>query len=257
MQQKEIIHKAGDMSYELLISPKAVDNLEIDIGTGNREGFVYFHQKFGMPYTFLLKKSIESGHFLFVSISGNNKLIGFARFEKLEEHTEKEIKGKMKVVTPSLFLLRSMEVHSSFRNCGIGRVLLSTAVHYLKGNVLTIPDNPEAACFFKTKLGFSEFTGSLGNNGQKYEEYLILTYPKAVALWHEIARKYPRIVYPELIDLYESLKFHNSMGKAISCNDICRFEILLAECNGMLSNAMEKEMKCLINELRNGVSYNT
>ncbi|WP_321420762.1 GNAT family N-acetyltransferase [uncultured Methanomethylovorans sp.] len=257
MQQKEIIHKAGDMSYELLISPKAVDNLEIDIGTGNREGFVYFHQKFGMPYTFLLKKSIESGHFLFVSISGNNKLIGFARFEKLEEHTEKEIKGKMKVVTPSLFLLRSMEVHSSFRNCGIGRVLFSTAVHYLKGNVLTIPDNQEAARFFRKKLGFSEVAGPVGSNVQTYEGHLMLTYPKAVALWHEIAKKYPRIVYPELVDLYESLKFHHSMGKQISCNDVCRFEMLLAECDGMLSDAMQKDMKRLIAELRKGVSCNT
>jgi len=254
MQQTEIIHKAGDMSYELLISANAVDNLNIDVGTGDRDGFTYFHQKFGMPYKFLIRKSIESGHFLFVSVSENNKLIGFARFEKLEEHTEKEIKGKMKIVTPSLFLLRSMEIHSAFRNCGIGRVLFSTAVYYLKGNVLTIPDNPEAASFFRKKLGFSEVTGPIGSSGQKYEGHLMLTYPKAVTLWHEIATKYPRIVYPELVDLYESLKFRHSMGKAISCNDISRFETLLAGCSGMLSDAMQDDMQYLMAKLRKGVS---
>ncbi len=256
MQEMETIHQAGDISYALLVSPEAVDDLIIDVGAGDREGFIYFHQKFGMPYTFLLKKSIESGHFLFVSISGNDKLIGFSRFEKLEEHTEKEIKGKMNVVNPSLFLLRSMEVHSSFRNCGIGRVLFSTAVYYLKGNVLTIPDNPEAARFFRKKLGFTEVTDPIGNYKQKYEGHLMLAYPKAVALWHEIAAKYPRIVYPELIDLYESLKFRHSMGKVISCNDVGRFEILFAECNGMLSGVMEKEMTRLLIELRRGIRCN-
>lgn len=256
MQEIKKIHQAGDISYALLISSKVVDDLNIDVGAGEREGFIYFHQKFGMPYTFLLKKSIESGHFLFVSISGNDKLIGFARFEKLEEHTEKEIKGKMNVVNPSLFLLRSMEVHSSFRNCGIGRVLFSTAVYYLKGNVLTIPDNPEAAHFFRKKLGFTEVTDSIVNSRQKYEGHLMLAYPKAVALWHEIATKYPRIVYPELIDLYESLKFRHNMGKTISCNDIGRFEILLAECNGMLADAMEKEMNRLLVELRGSIRCN-
>lgn len=256
MQQMEKIHKAGDISYALLISSDAVDDLKIDIGAGDREGFIYFHQKFGMPYTFLLKKSIESGHFLFVSISGNDKLIGFARFEKLEEHTEKQIKGKLNVVNPSLFLLRSMEVHSSFRSCGIGRVLFSTAVYYLKGNVLTVPDNPEAAHFFRKKLGFTEFTDSIGNYKQKYEGHLVLTYPKAVALWHEIATKYPRIVYPELIDLYESLKFRQSMGKAVSCNDVRMFEVLFAECNRMLSDIMRKEMNHLLIELHRGVRCN-
>lgn len=257
MQEMEKIHQAGDISYALLMSSEAVDTLNIDVGAADREGFIYFHQKFGMPYTFLLKKSIESGHFLFVSVAGNDKLIGFARFEKLEEHTEKEIKGKMNVVSPSLFLLRSMEVHSSFRNCGIGRVLLSTAVYHLKGNVLTIPDNPEAANFFSKKLGFTEVTEAIGNYRQKYEGYLMLAYPRAVALWHEIATRYPRIVYPELIDLYESLKFRRNMGKVIPCNDINRFEILLGECDGMLSGVMEKEMNCLLNELRRCVGCNT
>lgn len=256
MQQMEIIHQAGDISYALLMSTTAVDDLRIDIGGCDREGFIYFHQKFGMPYTFLIKKSVESGHFLFVSISGNDKLIGFARFEKLEAHTEKKIKGKTNVVNPSLFLLRSMEVHSSFRNCGIGRVLFSTAVNYLKGNVLTIPDNPEAARFFRKKLGFTEFTDSIGNYKQKYEGHLILAYPKAVALWHEIATKYPRIVYPELIDLYESLKFRQGMGKAVSCTDVRRFEALFAECNGMLSDIMRKEMNHLLIELHRGVRCN-
>lgn len=254
MQQTEIIHKAGDMSYELLISSNAVDNLNIDIGTVDREGFIYFHQKFGMPYKFLLKKSIESGHFLFVSLSESNKLIGFARFEKLEEHIKKEIRCKTKIFMPSLFLLRSMEVHSAFRNCGIGRVLFSTAVYYLKGNVLTIPDNPEAASFFRKKLGFSEFTGPVGSSDQKYEGHLILTYPKAVTLWHEIATKYPRLVYPELVDLYESLKFRHSMGKAISCSDISRFEILLG-CSEMLSDAMQEDMQYLMAKLHKGVSF--
>lgn len=250
MQEMEKIHQAGDISYALLMSSEAVDTLNIDVGAVDREGFIYFHQKFGMPYKFLLKRSIESGHFLFVSIAGNDKLIGFARFEKLEEQTEKEIKGKMNVVSPSLFLLRSMEVHSSFRNCGIGRVLFSTAVYYLKGNVLTIPDNPEAASFFSKKLGFTEVTDPIGNYRQKYEGYLMLAYPRAVALWHEIATRYPRIVYPELIDLYESLKFRLNMGKVIPCNDIKRFETLLGECDGMLSGVMEKEMNRLLNELR-------
>ncbi|AGB49126.1 acetyltransferase [Methanomethylovorans hollandica DSM 15978] len=250
MQGIEKIHQAGDISYALFVSSEAVDYLYIEIGTADQEGFSYFHQKFGMPYKFLLKKSIESGHFLFVSISGKDKLIGFARFEKLEEHIDKEIKGKMNVVQPSLFLLRSMEVHSSFRNCGIGRVLFSTAVYYLQGNVLTVPDNKEAANFFKKKLGFTEITDTVGIYKQKYEGHLILPYPKAVTLWHEIASKYPRILYPELIDLYESLKFRHNMGKAIPCNDIYRFENLLAQCNGMLANVMENDMHRMLIELR-------
>ena len=252
MQEMEKIHQAGNISYALLVSSDAVDDLNIDVGTVGLEGFSYFHQKFGMPYTFLLKRSIESGHFLFVSIAENDKLIGFARFEKLEEHTEKEIKGKMNTVNPSLFLLRSMEVHSSFRNCGIGRVLFSTAVHYLQGNVLTVPDNKEAANFFIKKLGFTEITDAVGNYKQRYEGHLMLAYPKAVSLWHEIAAKYPRIVYPELVDLYESLKFRHNMGKAISCNDVSRFEVLLSECNGMLAYVMETEMHRVLIELRRG-----
>ncbi len=249
MQEMQKIHKAGNIFYALLVSSNAVDNLNIDIGTVGWEGFSYFHQKFGMPYTFLLKRSIESGHFLFVSIAANDKLIGFARFEKLEEHTQKRIKGKMNIVNPSLFLLRSMEVHSSFRNCGIGRVLFSTAAYCLQGNVLTVPDNTEAANFFRKNLGFTEITDAVGNYKQKYEGHLMLPYPRAISLWHEIASKYPRIVYPELIDLYESLKFRHNMGKIIPCNDISRFETLLAECNGMLSYSMENEMQRMIIEL--------
>ncbi|MBC7086589.1 MAG: GNAT family N-acetyltransferase, partial [Methanomethylovorans sp.] len=248
MQKIKIIHQAGDISYALLRSSEAVDNLKIDLGISDRQGFIYFHQKFGMPYMFFLKKSIESGHFLFVSLSGNDKLIGFARFEKLEKHTEKEFRGRMNIVSPSLFLLRSMEVHSSFRNCGIGRVLFSTAVYYLKGDIITIPDNNEAASFFRRKLGFTEIVNSIGNGRQKYEGYLMLSSPKAIALWHEIATKYPRIVYPELIDLYESLKFRQSRGKPISSNDIGRFEKLVRESNGMLSDVMEKEMYRLLTE---------
>lgn len=253
MQEMEIIHQAGNVSYALLVSPKAIDNLQIDVGTGSREGFIYFHQKFGMPYEFLLKKSIESGHFLFVSIFGNNKLIGFARFEKLEQHTERSIKSKKNIVSPALFLLRSMEVNSSFRNSGIGRILFSTAVYHLQGNVLTIPDNPDAACFFRKKLGFTDVSDSISGYGQKYEGYLMLAYPKAVALWHEMAKLYPRMVYPELIDLYESLKFRHSMGKIIPFGDLERFELLLMGCDGMISNLMEKEMNSLLAELRRGL----
>jgi hypothetical protein len=33
---------------------------------------------------------------------------------------------------------------------------------------LTIPDNPEAASFFRKKLGFSEVTGPVGSSGQMY-----------------------------------------------------------------------------------------
>jgi hypothetical protein len=74
-------------------------------------------------------------------------------------------------------------------------------------------------------------------------------------LWHEIATKTKDSI-SELVDLYESLKFRHSMGKAISCNDISRFEILLAGCSGMLSDAMQDDMQYLMAKLRKGVSCN-
>jgi hypothetical protein len=40
------------------------------------------------------------------------------------------------------------------------------------------------------------------------------------------------------------------MGKAIPYNDIYRFENLLAKCNGMLANVMEKDMHRMLIELR-------
>ncbi|MEZ5336546.1 MAG: GNAT family N-acetyltransferase [Methanolobus sp.] len=246
----KILHIAGDVNYGILETDSSVDELDIDVGHSNNKGFNYFHNKFGMPYTFLLKKSISSGHKLFVAVEGK-KLLGFARFEKLFDETEKTYRGKTNVVHHSVHLLRSIEIHHSHRHKGIGRLIIAISVKHMKTNVITLPDNPEAARFFKEKLKFSRFTSSNASFSSRYKDYLILPYPRAKNMLKTMAGTYPRMVMPELVGTYEALKFKNNMGKYISEDDIIEFQILFEDSLPLLDSKLMTEMNSFIKECKN------
>ncbi|TGC07462.1 GNAT family N-acetyltransferase [Methanolobus halotolerans] len=241
-----VLHRAGSISYGLIGSESAVDNFIIEVGRANLSGFNYFHKKFGMPYEFLLKRSVSSGHALFAATDDRDRLLGFARFEKIADDVERVHKGKKSVVRHSVYLLRSIEVHPSFRHIGIGRLLFAIAVECLRSNIITMPDNADAARFFKEKLMFEKVSGNDCTVSSRYKNYLLLSYPKARVLLKIIAGNYPRMVMPELIDSYESLMFMSNMGKAISKKDIIRFETLLMNSSHLLDGNLLNEMNLFL-----------
>jgi len=245
-----IRHLAGDVAYGILESEEGVDELNIDVGIGGAEGFSYFHKQFGMPYPFFLKKSIESGHVLAVAVLVPDKLLAFARFEKLEDRVERIYKGRNRVIKHPLYLLRSIEVHSSYRHTGIGRVLFAIAVRQLRANVLTMPDNANAARFFKEKLLFGEIETASGIDPTRYPGYLMLPYPKAVDLLNVLVQRYPRMVLPELIDLYETLQFKANMGKTISPEEIGEFEVQLERFRSMIDEKTLAGMNDFLSNIR-------
>ncbi|WP_340818002.1 GNAT family N-acetyltransferase [Methanolobus sp. WCC4] len=237
----DVLHMAGAISYGVLETDSSVDDLSIDIGRSSNVGFNYFHNKFGMPYDFLLKSSISSGHHLFVAVN-DTKLVGFARFEKISDATERTYRGKTNVVHHSVHLLRSIEVHPSHRHVGIGRLLFAIAVRHLKTNVITMPDNSGAARFFKEKLKFTGLNSGSSNLSSRYRGHLILPYPRARNMLKTMAGSYPRMVMPELIGRYESLKFKTNMGKSITEKDISEFQLLFDNSRELLDNKLIDEM---------------
>ncbi|ETA66718.1 MAG: hypothetical protein PWQ51_444 [Methanolobus sp.] len=241
-----ILHVAGNVSYGILEAGSSVDQLDIDIGNSDNIGFNYFHNKFGMPYDFLLKSSLSSGHSLFVAVEGSNKLLGFARFEQLSEETEKTYRGKTNVVHHSIHLLRSVEIHPAHRHVGIGRLLFATSVNHLKTNVITMPDNPGAARFFKNKLGFTTLNPKSSGLSSRYKGYLMLPYPRARNMLKTMAGDYPRMVMPELIGSYEALKFRRNMGKNITSDDISDFLTLFESSRELLDSKLKGEMNSFI-----------
>jgi ribosomal protein S18 acetylase RimI-like enzyme len=244
-----VLHKAGNISYGLLESEEAVDGLRIEVGLSNTPGFNYFHNNFGMPYDFLMKTSVSSGHMLFVSVDSGNRLLGFARFEKVSDNLEKTHRGKKNVVRHSVHLLRSIEVHPSFRNMGIGRLLFAIAVEALRSNVITKPDNTDAARFFKERLMFDTICATDTMVSPRYRDCLMLPYPKTRYLLRQLAGNYPRMVMPELIDSYESLIFRSNMGKSISWDDILAFEQYLDNSRHLLDRKLSDEMNLLLKTL--------
>lgn len=244
-----ILHVAGNVSYGLLQIDSSVDQLEIDVGNSGNVGFNYFHNKFGMPYSFFLKQSISSGHSLFVALR-DKKLLGFARFEKLSDKTEKTHRGKTNIVHHPVHILRSIEIHPAHRKVGIGRLLFAIAVNYLKTTVITMPDNPEAARFFKEKLSFITFSSSDHSFSLRYKKYLILPYPVGKDLIKTIACDYPRVVMPELVGRYEDLKFKNNMGKYISEEDIVQFQLLFEDSLTLLDSKLMDEMTSFIKDFK-------
>ncbi|WP_292469303.1 GNAT family N-acetyltransferase [Methanolobus sp.] len=245
-----VLHVAGNISYGVLETDLSVDQLNIDIGQSNNVGFNYFHNKFGMPYDFLLKSSISSGHCLFVAVKGL-KLLGFARFEKIVEDTEKTYRGKTSIVHHSVHLLRSIEVHPSNRHVGIGRLLFSISVNHLKSNVITMPDNLGAARFFKEKLKFTKLNPANSGLSSRYNNYLILPYPRAKNMLKIMAGNYPRMVMPELIARYESLKFKVNMGKSISEGDVSEFQLLFENSQELLDRKLMNEMNLFLKGFEN------
>lgn len=245
-----IAYTVNDISYGIVDPEKEVCELEIDLGVNGAEGFSYFSKKFGIPYEFLLKKTIESGHVLAVAVSASNKLLAFARFEKMVERVERLHKGKVEVVRYPLYMLRSIEVHSSYRNTGIGRILFAVAVRSLGADIITKPDNPGSARFFKEKLMLGEIGKLSGIDQKKYSDYFMVSYPKASGLLDVLIERYPRMILPELIHLYEISKLKLQRNKSISSEDISRFEMLFAKRRNMLSNSAQKEMDALLVSLR-------
>ncbi len=98
--------------------------------------------------------------------------------------------------------------------------MFSIAVKNLKINIITLPDNSGAANFFKGKLKFQLLNPSNNGLSSRYKDYLIFPYPRAKNMLKTIAVNYPRVVMPELIGRYESLKFKSNMGKSISKKDV-------------------------------------
>ncbi|MBN2111103.1 MAG: GNAT family N-acetyltransferase [Methanosarcinaceae archaeon] len=247
-----VLHRAGSISYGLICSESVVDSLAIEVGLASISGFNYFHTNFGMPYDFLLKRSVSSGHALFAAIDDRNRLLGFARFEKIADDVERMHRGKKNVVRRSVHLLRSIEVHPSFRKTGIGRLLFAIAVESLRSNVITMPDNTGAARFFKEKLMFEAISENDPTVSARYKDYLILQYPRARAVLKTVAENYPRMVMPELVDTYESLLFRMNMGKPISRKEILTFESLLTSSSHLLDGKLLNEMNLLLNNFMTG-----
>lgn len=221
---------------------ECIDNLEIDVDVSGKQGFQYFHNKFGMPYPFFLKRSLESGHKLFVAIRYPNKLVAFSRFETVEDPLEEWHNYEKKVIVPATCLLRSIEVHASHRHIGIGRVLFSIASNNLRSNIITFPDNVDAARFFEDKLMFSKIEQTTGSIVLKYPGYLLLPSPAAISLIHTLIEQYPRVLLPDLIDLYESIMFRKNMGKPIDSETIVEFEENIEAAADMLHDKMLNDM---------------
>lgn len=245
-----VLHIAGDVSYGILETDSSVDLLDVDIGQSGNVGFNYFHNKFGMPYDFLLKSSINSGHHLFVAVNGK-KLLGFARFEKISDETERTYRGKTNIVNYSIHLLRSIEIHPSHRHVGIGRMLFAVSVRFLKTNVITMPDNPGASRFFKEKLSFTRLNPVNSGLPSRYKDYLILPYPRARDILKTMAGTYPRMVMPELIGRYEALKFRVNMGKKISKEDVGELRLLFEDFRDLLDSKLMNEMDSFLKEFDN------
>ncbi len=244
-----VLHRAGNIFYGIMESSSSVDKLKIDINHHNSVGFNYFHNKFGMPYNFLLKSSIDSGHPLFVAIKDSCQLLGFARFEKISDEVERTHKGKRTTVHNSYHVLRSIEVHPAQRSVGIGRLLCSIAVKHLKSNVVTLPDNPQAMKFFKDRLKFNMINANNNSLSSRYSDYLILPYPRAKDLLKIIAGDYPRLVMPELIDRYEALVFSYNMGKSVSKKDIDDFRSLFEASKELINNKLIDDIESFIDNV--------
>lgn len=241
---------AGSVTYGILGSVAGVDELDVDVGIDNKEGFSYFHTKFGVSYNFFLKKTINSGHVLAIAVLEPNKLMAFARFEKLEDEVERIYKGELKIVKPPIFLLRSIEVHSSYRNTGIGRVILALAARNLCADILTRPDNPEAKRFFRDKLMFGDIDRMSGLDSTKYPGHLMLSYAKAAMLFSDVTKRYPRMVLPDLIDMYEMIQFKVNMGKAVILEEVCEFEMAFQKYGDMLDSGSQNKMRTLLKNLQ-------
>ena len=245
----KVEHVAGDVTYGTLSSVTGVDELDVDVGIDGMEGFSYFHNKFGVPYNFFFKKTISSGHVLAIAVLESNKLMAFARFEKLEGRVEKIYKGELKVVKQPILLLRSIEVHSSYRNKGIGRVLFALMARNLCSDILTRPDNPKAERFFRDKLMFGEIDRMSGLDTIKYPGHLMISHAKAAVLFSDVTKRYARMVLPELIDSYETLQFKANMGKAVLMGEMCEFESLYQKYRDMLDAGLQKKMDLFLRDV--------
>lgn len=244
----KVEHVAGDVSYGTLSSVAGVDELDVDVGIDGMEGFSYFHNKFGVPYNFFFKKTISSGHVLAIVVLETNKLIAFARFEKLEDKVERIYKGELKVVKPPILLLRSIEVHSSYRNKGIGRVLFALMARNLCADILTRPDNPKAERFFRDKLMFGDIDRISGLDPTKYPGHLIISNAKAAVLFSDVTKRYTRMVLPELIDSYETLQFKTNMGRTVLLEDMHEFESLYQKYRDMLDAGLQKKIDLFLRD---------
>lgn len=242
-------HVAGDVSYGTLSSVAGVDELDVDVGIDGMDGFSYFHNKFGVPYNFFFKKTISSGHVLAIAALESNKLMAFARFEKLEDKVERIYKGELKVIKPPILLLRSIEVHSSYRNKGIGRVLFALMARNLCADILTRPDNPKAERFFRDKLMFGDIDRMSGFDPIKYSGHLTISHAKAAVLFGDVAKRYTRMVLPELIDSYETLQFNANMGRAVLVEDVCEFESLFQKYRDMLDAGLQKKIDLFLRDV--------
>ena len=237
-----VLHQAGNVVYGLLDSEDAIDELNIEIGLSGVVGFNYFHTKFGIPYDFLLKNSIVSGHKLFVATDRSNRLIGFARFEMVSDNVEKVINGKRNIVKHSVYMLRSIEVHPSFRKMGVGRLLFSIAAEHLCSTIITKPDNQDAARFFAEKLMFEPMCSSGNLVTPRHRECQVLPYPRAILLFKQLAVTNPRMVMPELIDTYEALRFKTNMGRVVTQKDMDAFKQFLDRSEQLLDKRLSDEM---------------
>ena len=245
----KVEHVAGDVTYGTLSSVAGVDELDVDVGIDGMEGFCYFHNKFGVPYNFFFKKTISSGHVLAIAVLEPNKLIAFARFEKLEERVERIYKGELKVIKPPLLLLRSIEVHSSYLNKGIGRVLFALMAKNLSADIVTRPDNHKAERFFRDKLMFGDVDRTSGLDTIKYPGHLIISHAKAAVLFSDVTKRYVRMVLPELIGSYEALQFKTNMGKDVLMEEVCEFESLYQNYRDMLDAGLQKKIDLFLKDV--------
>ena len=244
----KVEHVAGDVTYGTLSSVAGVDELNVDVGIDGMEGFSYFHNKFGVPYNFFFKKTISSGHVLAIAVLEPNKLIAFARFEKLEDKVERIYKGELKEVKPPILLLRSIEVHSSYFNKGIGRVLFALMARNLCADILTRPDNPKAEHFFRDKLMFGDIDRMSGLDLTKYPGHLVISHAKAAVLFSDVTKRYTRMVLPELIDSYEALQFKVNMGRDVLLEEMSEFESLYQKYRDMLDAGLQKNIDLFLKE---------
>lgn len=244
----KVEHVAGDMTYGTLSSVAGVDELDIDVGIDGMEGFSYFHNKFGVPYNFFFKKTISSGHVLAIAVLKPNRLIAFARFEKLENKVERIYKGELKEVKPPLLLLRSIEIHSSYRNKGNGRILFALMARNLCADILTRPDNHKAECFFRDKLMFGDIDRMSGLGPTEYHGHLFISYAKAAVLFSDVTKRYTRMVLPELIDSYEALQFKANMGRDVLLKEMCEFESLYQMYRDMLDAGLQKKIDLFLRD---------
>ncbi|MFP4654840.1 MAG: GNAT family N-acetyltransferase [Methanohalobium sp.] len=229
----EILHRAGDIVYAVPNSSGSIDELDIDVDINN--GFSYFQNRFAIPYRYFLKTTIDSGHRVIVAVSHPNVLAGFARFEEYNPY--------------QCYLLRSIEVNSSYRQKGIGKSLLAIAFVHLGAHVTTKPDNKRAQIFFK-KLGFMDIRTFSGFGNEEFRGYLILPSHKAVSLLWNLVQKYPRVVYPELVSLYEKLQFKFYRGKPIMSEDVHEFKKLFNKYNSFLDDGSFTRMNCLLFDIQ-------